>query len=294
MSQPNNLPTLNQYLGPGGHFPQTIPAYSTVPEQKNQPHHLPPHGNWNQAPQQGNWNQGPQQGNWNQGPQQGNWNNQGGYPNWNQGYNTFSNEIYNLRNQYGMQIPDNQIDDTIEAAKSFKRMYAFPEPEKNYIRYDEKGKSYITIANTYGWAHKDNKSYFDTQKPANSYEGTSSHLIKVCYLNLAVDFKHVKPGNYKLFINQSFENVQLRDQMKLRVLIGDKEIFNTPNFPTAEMVKSRNLTESLICDIKRQDFDMNKLDRNGDAIVKVCISGKDDKTWKKGWVFDGLRLLEEN
>ena len=287
----NQPPQGNYNQPPQGNYNQPPQGNWNQPPQGNW--NQPPQGNWNQPPQ-GNWNQ-PPQGNWNQ-PPQGNWN-QPPQGNWNQNqgyYNNFKNEIYNLRNQYGMQIPDNQIDDTIEAAKSFKRMYAFPEPEKNYIRYDEKGKSYITIANTYGWAHKDNKSYFDTQKPANSYEGTSSHLIKVCYLNLAVDFKHVKPGNYKLFINQSFENVQLRDQMKLRVLIGDKEIFNTPNFPTAEMVKSRNLTESLICDIKRQDFDMNKLDRNGDAIVKVCISGKDDKTWKKGWVFDGLRLLEEN
>ena len=318
MSKPNNLPTVNQFIGPGGHFPQTVPGFSTVPEQNQQKPQQPQHqhhqhgfpgfghfGKGGHQQQQGGYppQQGgypPQQGGypgWNNQPgyaqQQGNWG-PGGYPQQQGYYYNFANDIYNLRNQYGMQIPDNQIDDTIEAAKSFKRMYAFPEPEKNYIRYDEKGKSYITIANTYGWAHKDNKSYFDTQKPANSYEGTSSHLIKVCYLNLAVDFKHVKPGNYKLFINQSFENVQLRDQMKLRVLIGDKEIFNTPNFPTAEMVKSRNLTESFICDIKRQDFDMNKLDRNGDAIVKVCISGKDDKTWKKGWVFDGLRLLEEN
>ena len=59
------------------------------------------------------------------------------------------------------------------------------------------------------------------------------------------------------------------------------------------MIKDKNLTEHFICDIKRQDFDMNKLDQNGDAIVKVVIVGKDN-SWKKGWTFDGLRLLETN
>ena len=302
MSQPNNLPTLNQYLGPGGHFPQTIPAYSTVPEQKNQPHHLPPHGNWNQAPQQGNWNQAPQQGNWNQGPQQGNWsqapqqgnwNNQGGYPNWNQGYNNFSNEIYNLRNQYGMQIPDNQIDQTLDAAKANKRMYAFPEPEKTFIRYDEKGKSYILSSHSFRWTHKDNNQYFADKNDPDSYDGTTAHLIKVCWLDIKLNLKHVKPGNYQLFIHQAFENVQIRGQMKLKVLVGDKEVFNDASFPNAEMVKNKKLTETFICNIKREDFDMNKLDNNGDAIVRVEFGGNNN-SWKKGWSLDGIRLLETN
>ena len=42
--------------------------------------------------------------------------------------------IINLRNQYGMQIPDNQIDQTLEAAKANKRMYAFPEKEM-FLKY---------------------------------------------------------------------------------------------------------------------------------------------------------------
>ena len=48
-----------------------------------------------------------------------------------------------MKNKYGMNIPEDQIDQTIEEAKNKKRMYAFPEEETNYIRYDEKGKSYI-------------------------------------------------------------------------------------------------------------------------------------------------------
>jgi hypothetical protein len=311
----SNLPTLNQYLGPGGNqFPKTVPGFSTVPEQNppqqhqhpgnwNQPHgqhHHHGHGPWNQPPQ-GNWNQ-PPQGNWNQ-PPQGNWNQNPGYAqqqpqqgNWNQNqgyYNNFKNEIYNLRNQYGMQIPENEIDQTLDAAKANKRMYAFTEPEKNYIRYDEKGKSYIAVAHTYGWAHKSNNQYFDEKKLPNSYDGTSSHLIKVCFLDVRVDLKHVKPGNYKLFVNEAYENAQIRGQFKVKVTVGDKEVYNNEALPNADMIKDKDLTEHFICDIKRQDFDMNRLDQNGDAIVKVAIAGKDN-SWKKGWTFDGLRLLETN
>ena len=320
MSQPNNIPTINQFIGPGGQFPQTVPGFSTVPEQNQQKpqqpqqpshHQHPPHGfpgfghfgkghkdSKNQSQQQGGYPQQqqggyPQQQGWNNQPgyaqQQGNWG-PGGYPQ-QQYYYNFSNDIYSLRNQYGMQIPDNQIDQTLDAAKANKRMYAFPEPEKTYIRYDEKGKSYILAANSHKWAHKDNKQYFDDKKDANSYDGTAAHLIKVCWLDMKLPLKHVKPGNYQLFLNQAFENAQIRGTMKIKVLVGDKQVFNDEAFPNAEMIKNKNLTETYICNIKREDFDMNRLDQNGDAIVKVEIGGKDN-SWKKGWLFDGIRLLE--
>jgi hypothetical protein len=241
MSKPNNLPTVNQFIGPGGHFPQTVPGFSTVPEQNQQKPQQPQHqhhqhgfpgfghfgkgGHQQQQggypPQQGGYppQQGgypPQQGGypgWNNQPgyaqQQGNWG-PGGYPQQQGYYYNFANDIYNLRNQYGMQIPDNQIDQTLDAAKANKRMYAFPEPEKNYIRYDEKGKSYILAANSHKWAHKDNNQFFDDKKDPNSYDGTAAHLIKVCWLDIKLPLKHVKPGNYQLFLNQAFENAQIR------------------------------------------------------------------------------------
>ena len=79
--------------------------------------------------------------------------------------------------------------------------------------------------------------------------------------------------------------------MKINVLVGDKQVFNDEAFPNAEMVKNNKLTETYIFIIKREDFDMNKLDQNGDAVVKVEIEGKVN-SWKKGWLFDGIRLLE--
>jgi hypothetical protein len=251
----------------------------------------PPHGNWNQGHHHhGHWKQG-QQGNWNQ-PQQGNWNQNPGYAQQPQGgyYNSFSNEIYNLRNQYGMQIPDNQIDQTLEAAKANKRMYAFPEKEM-FLRYDQKGKSYILSTHSLQWVHKDNPQYYTTKNDPACYDGTATHLIKVCWLSFKIGVKHVKPGNYQVFFNQAFENAQIKGQMKLKIFVGDKEVFSSASFPNDEMVKSKTLTEHFICNIKREDFDYNKLDNNGDMSIRVEVEGNNN-SWKKGWIFDGVRVLE--
>ena len=45
----------------------------------------------------------------------------------------FRNEIVELRNRYRMNIPDDQIDNSVEEAKNRRRMYAFPENELNYL-----------------------------------------------------------------------------------------------------------------------------------------------------------------
>ena len=277
----SNLPTLNQMLGPGGQYPQQSPAYSTIPEgQSQQP-------GWNQ--QQYNPNQQYNQPQYNPN-QQYNQNQQWNQPQYNQNY--FKNDIYNLRNQYGMQIPDNQIDDSLEAAKANKRMYAFPEAEKNYIKYDEKGKSFIAPMHPFDWAHKNNPQFFELRHNlANSYDGTSAYLIKVCWIEMKLKFNHVKPVNYRLFINQSFENPQIKGQMTVRVFVQDREVYSNKDFPNAEMVKNRNLAECYLCDIKSSDFDLSRLDNNGDAVVRVEFNGNNN-TWKKGWTLDAARLVE--
>jgi hypothetical protein len=293
----SNLPTLNEYIGGGGPFPQTIPAQgpSNYPQQGYPPQQqgyppqqqgYPPQG----YPQQQGYAQ--QQGYPPQGypQQQGYAQQQGYYPQ--QSY--FSNEIYDLRNQYGMQIPDNQIDQSLEEAKANRRMYAFNDPEKNYIRYDEKGKSYIASAHSFNWAHKDNREYWNDKSDPSSYDGTFSYLNKVCWLSLNLDFKHVKPGNYKLFINTGFENASIKGQLKMRVLVGHREVCNIPNFPNENDANNRNLTEIYICDIKSKDFDTNQLDYKGDAVVRVEINAINQTAWKRGWLFDGGRLLEVN
>ena len=37
-----------------------------------------------------------------------------------------------MKNKYGMNIAEEQIDQSLEEAKNKKRMYAFPEKELNY------------------------------------------------------------------------------------------------------------------------------------------------------------------
>ena len=286
----SQLPTLNQCIGPGGYIPQSVPAYSTVQDYQNQqpPQQIPPQ-NWNQNQQQQQWNQPQVQQPWNQ-------------PQWNQNqqqyqqnyYYNFANEIYNLRNQYRMNIPDNQVDQTIEQAIQNKRMYAFPEQEKNYLRYDPKGRSFISPMHSFGWAHKDNPQFFELKHNLpNSYDGTSAYLIKVCWIDMKCKLNHVKPGNYKLFINQMFDNAQIKDQMTMRVFVGTRQIFEDKHFPNAQMAENKNMTESYICSIKKTDFEMDKLDVNGDAVVRVEFSGNNN-SWKKGWTLDGVRIEEEN
>ena len=193
-----------------------------------------------------------------------------------------------------MNIPDNQVDQTIEQAIQNKRMYAFPEQEKNYLRYDPKGRSFISPIHSFGWAHKDNPQFFELKHNLpNSYDGTSAYLIKVCWIDMKCKLNHVKPGNYKLFINQMFDNAQIKDQMTMRVFVGTRQIFEDKHFPNAQMAENKNMTESYICSIKKTDFEMDKLDVNGDAVVRVEFSGNNN-SWKKGWTLDGVRIEEEN
>ena len=207
--------------------------------------------------------------------------------------NVFKNEIYEIKNKYGMSIPEDQIDQSLEEAKSKKRMYPFPEEETNYIRYDEKGKSYISSTHGFGFPHSGNKSYYDIKKDPNSYDGTAERLIKVSWLHLKFKFNHVKPGNYKLFLNQCFENNHrnLKGKVTFKIFVCDKIIFEDKQFPNDIMIKVNNLSEIFIRDIKVEDFDMNKLDKNGDGVVRLEFLGNDQNVWKNGWIMDGARLL---
>ena len=207
--------------------------------------------------------------------------------------NGFKNEIYEMKNKYGMSIPEDQIDQSLEEAKAKKRMYPFPEEETNYIRYDEKGKSYISSTHGFKFAHSDNKTFYCKKEEPNSYDGFAEHLIKVSWLNLRFKFNHVKPGNYKLFLNQCFENnhKNLQGKITFKLIICDKIIFEDKQFPNNIMVKVNKLSEIFIRDIKIEDFDMNKIDKNGDGVVRLEFIGNEQNAWKNGWIIDGARLL---
>ena len=212
------------------------------------------------------------------------------YPTYQQPYG-FRNEIIDMKNRYGMNIPEDQIDQSLEEAKNKKRMFAFPEKEINYMRYDEKGKSYIASTHGFEFAYHDNPQYFDAKNDPNSYDGTAKHLIRVSWLDIKLRFNHVKPGNYKLFLNQCFENKEIKGQMTFRVFVGENKILEDTQFPNEDMIKVVKLSEYYIRDIRQEDFDMSKLDPNGDAVIRIEFSGN-NQGWKKGWMLDGARLLE--
>ena len=106
-----------------------------------------------------------------------------------------------------------------------------------------------------------------------------------------LDFKHVKPGNYKLYINEGFlSDSKIIGETIIRVLIGEKLVYKNEKFPN--FGTNQILAEHFICDIKLEDFDLDKLDNNGDAIIKIEISERTTDVKKSGWIFDGYRLLE--
>ena len=86
------------------------------------------------------------------------------------------------------------------------------------------------------------------------------------------------------FVTQSTENK--------RVEVAEKLVHENKSFLNNEMSKVRNLPEINIIDIKREDFDMNKLDKNGDQEVKKEFKGNNQNAWKNGWFIEGGRLLE--
>ena len=64
------------------------------------------------------------------------------------------------------------------------------------------------------------------------------------------------------------------------------------HYPPDQLINTRQLTEMFVRDIRREDFDMNKLDKNGDGMIAVQVEGNEKTSWKKGWLIDGGRLLE--
>ena len=148
-----SLPTLNDKIGqfhpqmPGNQQNQPQPQQQQHQQHHQNPQHHHghhPHGNWpfphfNWHHPHGHWNQPhgnknnqqPPQGNWNQPPQQPGYAQQQGYPQPQQW--GFDDEIKDMKTRYNMNIPDDQIDKTIDEAKSKKRMYAFPDQELNLL-----------------------------------------------------------------------------------------------------------------------------------------------------------------
>ena len=197
--------------------------------------------------------------------------------------NTWPEEVQKLINKYHFQIKQDDIDFTLNLAKKNKRRYKYPQLENegiNYYQCNLDGNRYISIANSFKWAHQDNNMYWAKQKAIGSYEenGDVYYLISVCWLDTKFHFYHVNPkNNYKLYINEFFVIYKLfRNTLKLKVILGENKIVYENVFPSDKMYKENSgpknnckLKEDYICYIRKEDFNDVEKDQNGDCLVKV-------------------------
>jgi len=107
--------------------------------------------------------------------------------------NTWPEEIRKLISKYGFQIHQGEVDLTLKLTKKNKRRYKYPNEENkgtNYYQFDLDGNRYISIANSFRWAHQDNNNYWTKQKAIGSYEenGDVYYLVNVCWLDTKFHF----------------------------------------------------------------------------------------------------------
>ena len=213
-------------------------------------------------------------------------------------------KIRKIKSKYKFKIYQNEVDSTLKEAKIKKRRYKFPslnDKEVNYYQYDIDGNKYISIARTFGWAHKDTESYWREEKIEGSYEKDSNvpYLITVCWLDTNFSFFHVKPNNYKLYINEHFIKFKrFKEKVTLQVIINENIVIYNKIFPDQQTFDNNNsdrdnsrLNEDFICYIKKEDFENAIKDENGDCKIKIQFN-QINNYWKGGWFIDGGCLRE--
>ena len=219
--------------------------------------------------------------------------------------NTWPEEVRKLKSKYNFEINQNEVDLTLNSAKKNKRTYKYPKEENkgvNYYQFNLDGNRYISIANSFGWAHQDNNNYWTKEKATGSYEenGVVYYLVNVCWLNTRFHFYHVNPNNnYKLYINEYFvRDKYIQNVLKLKVILGENKIVYHELFPSSTMYQgnsgpkeNRKLKEDFICYIKKEEFNDVQKDQNGDCLVKIEFS-HNNLFWKSGWFIDGGCLVE--
>ena len=112
-------------------------------------------------------------------------------------------------------------------------------------------------------------------------------------------FFHVKPNNYKLYINETFiRNKRFIEKIFLKVIIDENIIIYNQKFPNQSIFGNNNndrnnarLNEDFICYIKKEDFKNAKKDENGDCKIRIQFNQVND-FWKGGWFIDGGSLKE--
>ena len=218
---------------------------------------------------------------------------------------TWPEEVRKLITKYNFQIYQNEVDLTENLAKKNNRRYKYPKEENkgvNYYQFNLDGNRYISIANSFKWAHFDNNNYWTKEKAVGSYEenGDVFYLINVCWLNTHFHFYHVNPkNNYKLYVNEFFViHKNFKNKLKIKVILDENKIVYESIFPSDKIHQKNSgqknnckLKEDYICYIAKEDFNDVQKDQNGDCLVKVEFSHR-DLNWKSGWFIDGGCLVE--
>ena len=244
-------------------------------------------------------------------------------------------KIRKFKSKYNLKIYQGEVDSSLKEAKIKKRRYKIHsvlehknvqekekendqekeneqkkeneqekeiEKEVNYYQFDIDGNKYISIANTFSWGHKDNISYWKEEKIDGSYIQNEKvpYLISVCWLDTKFTFFHVKPNNYKLYLNEHFiKNRNFKNRVVLRVIIDENLVIYQNKFPDQLIFdnncgeeKQSKLKEDFICYIKKEDFNKGKKDENEEYIIKIEFNHENDSFWKGGWFIDGGCLRE--
>ena len=195
------------------------------------------------------------------------------------------------------------IDDSYSSAQKNNRKYILltPEGHKNFLIINNEGTNYISIIRTFPWNLQNNKRYWTKENIRNSYDDEGTYRLNFSgWVKLHFSFFHIKKGNYKLFLNQDFDNIKVSrigGQLILKVFINDKEILKIINYPFDEIEKLSDidtvfLHEDPLCYIDEDQFNNIEVNKNtNDYTIKVEFIHKDLRL-KDGWFIDGGKLLE--
>ena len=218
--------------------------------------------------------------------------------------------------------PDNLLElKTIFKFKDSKEeisKYESPEMRKNYLKIENNKKSFIALGNCFNWPWKDNKYYWKLSNiNLNYFNYNYWYLINVCWIHSFLIFKNIPKGNYKLFLNMKYNNIDFKGKLKLIISYGKHIIYFIDNWPSSYQIQEffikkeqkeedikEDIEEDFICVIKEEDFIIEEEEYKGveeegpnDKYVK-----KDDEfyvefwhnggTSKKGWYYGGARLEE--
>ena len=237
--------------------------------------------------------------------------------------NPWPEQIRKFKSKYNSNIYQGEVDLSEKEAKIKKRTYKIhsimekekekeiekekekeieKEKEVNYYQFDIDGNKYISIARTFDWAHKNNERYWKEENINGGYETNEKtpYLVDVCWLDTKFYFFHVKPNNYKLYINEHFiKSRNFKNRVVLRVIIDENIVIYKNKFPNQKIFDNNCsekdnsiLKEDFICFIKKEDFNKGKKDENDEYIIKIEFNHEDDSFWKNGWYIDGGCLME--